>query len=458
MTTELAAAAAETAGLEDFFENGNVGLHLVAGDGTILRANRADYEPLGYSADEYVGHHIAEFHADAEVIDDILARLSRGERLDKYPARLRARDGSIRHVQISSSVCFRDGEFLNTRCFTVDVTDRLAAEAALREAQERLVVTYENALAGIAEVDADGRFLRVNEALCDITGFGRDELLAHSFLDLTHPDDVPLDRERFEQQVRGEISRYTLEKRFVRRDGRISWVEVNSSTVTAPGGGFGYGVRVVLDVTGRKEAEQRQKLLLDELNHRVKNTLATVQSLAHQTARSCTTVQEFTACFEPRLIALSKAHDRLTRNRWDGANLREIVADELAVHASVEHGTRLCGPDVMLPPRASLSLGLALHELATNAAKHGALSVPHGNVQVEWSIERGRGDAPPAVEITWTEKGGPPVQPPQSAGFGSRLLRVTAQELDGEMDISYPETGLQWRLRFLLQPQQEPAA
>src|SRR3569623_3512423 len=137
---ETAPQASADAGLEDFFENGTVGLHLVAGDGTILRANRADYEPLGYTAEEYIGQPITKFHADDDVIADILQRLSSGEKLERYRARLRAKDGSIRHVEISSSVCFRDGEFVNTRCFTVDVSEKVRAEAALREAQERLAV------------------------------------------------------------------------------------------------------------------------------------------------------------------------------------------------------------------------------------------------------------------------------------------------------------------------------
>ena len=118
--------------LGDFFENGTIGLHLVGPDGTILKANKADYEPLGYSAEEYIGQPIMRFHADDDTISDILARLSAGEKLDKYPARLRAKDGSIRHVLISSSVCFRDGEFVNTRCFTVDVTEKVRTEKALR--------------------------------------------------------------------------------------------------------------------------------------------------------------------------------------------------------------------------------------------------------------------------------------------------------------------------------------
>jgi PAS domain S-box-containing protein len=147
--------------LEDFFENGVVGLHWVASDGSILRVNQAELDLLGYTREEYVGRHIAEFHADESVIDDILARLTRGEKLDKYGARLKAKDGSIKHVLISSNVHFRDGQFINTRCFTLDVTDLKRAETALRESDQRLRATHERAFAGspksISRAGSSGR-------------------------------------------------------------------------------------------------------------------------------------------------------------------------------------------------------------------------------------------------------------------------------------------------------------
>ncbi|MDB5713773.1 MAG: signal transduction histidine kinase, partial [Sphingomonadales bacterium] len=316
--------------LEDFFENGTVGLHLVGADGTILKANRADFEPLGYTADEYIGRSITEFHASAVAIQDILERLTRGEKLDKYPAQLRARDGSLRHVEISSSVNFREGEFTNTRCFTVDVTEKVRAEEALREAKERLAATYESVLIGIAEVDASGRFIGVNEAFCSITGYSRDELLARKIGDATHADDVDREQAKFAAQVRGEMDSYFTKKRYVRADGQTIWVDVTSSTVRRGDGAFAYGVRMVQDVTERVEGDRQKKLLLNELNHRVKNTLSTVQALVSQTARNCTTAAEFQARFEPRLLALSAAHDRLTRNEWLGVSLSEIVGEELA--------------------------------------------------------------------------------------------------------------------------------
>jgi PAS domain S-box-containing protein len=441
----------ETSDLEDFFENGTVGLHLVASDGTILRANKADYEPLGYTAEEYIGQPITKFHADDDVIADILQRLSSGEKLDRYAARLRAKDGSIRHVQISSSVCFREGEFVNTRCFTVDVTDKVQAVAELRDAQARLAVTYESAPAGIAEADADGCFVRVNEAYEEITGYPRDELIGKSFFDITHPDDVADERERYAEQVRGELDQYATEKRYVRKDGQVIWVQVNGTVVRGPDGEFRYGVRMVQDITERKTAEQHRRLLLDELNHRVKNTLATVQALAAHTVRNSVSAEDFRRRFEPRLLALSAAHDRLTKNDWRGANLREIVDGELEAHKGAGSRVSAEGPDIILPPRVSLSLSMALHELSTNALKYGALSVPEGRVAVKWKVERKDGTPyPTRLCISWEESGGPPVQQPKSEGFGSRLLRVTAAELKGDLDASWEPDGLRWELEFPL--------
>jgi PAS domain S-box-containing protein len=450
-TRELPADIAAGADLEDFFENGTVGLHLVAADGTIVKANRADYEPLGYSADEYIGQPITKFHVDDAVIADILARLSAGEKLDKYPARLRAKDGSIRHVLISSSVCFRDGEFVNTRCFTIDVTDKIETEAALREAQERLAVTYENVLAGISETDVEGGFTRVNEGFVTITGYSRDELLAKSFADITHPDDVADDIEKYRRQVAGEIDHYVIEKRYVRKDGQVIWVEVSSSTVHGADGKFGYGVRMVQNITDRRVAEQHRKLLLAELNHRVKNTLATVQALAAHTARNSQSAEDFRRRFEPRLLALSAAHDRLTKNDWRGADLVDIVTEELRAHGASDGRVSIDGPSIILLPRVSLTLSMALHELATNALKYGALSSPAGHVDVHWTVEREPGSPyPTQLRLTWQESGGPRAAKPEREGFGSRLLRVTATELKGELATEWRAEGLVWALSIPL--------
>jgi PAS domain S-box-containing protein len=224
-------------------------------------------------------------------------------------------------------------------CF-LDVTARKRADAALERSQlhaleqeQRLAATYEHAAIGISEVDPDSRFLRVNEAICAITG---PQGVAGRY---THPDDVDPDREAFRKQVAGELEFYSVEKRFVRRDGRVIWLSVRSSPIRDADNRLQYVVRVVQDVTEHEASERRQKLLMDELSHRVKNILATVQSLASQTARAASSPAAFRERFEGRLIALSKAHDQLTMHHWESADLREVLSGSLAPYVGSGAGS-----------------------------------------------------------------------------------------------------------------------
>ncbi len=335
-------------------------------------------------------------------------------------------------------------------CF-IDISERKRIAAALEtsrllalEQEQRLAATYEHAAIGISELAPDSSFLRVNEAICNITGFSRDELMSIAVFEHSHPDDNEPDREAFRKQVAGELEFYTVEKRFRRKDGRVIWMSVSSSPVRDAEGNLLYLVRVVQDVTERKAAEQRNRLLIDELNHRVKNTLATVQSLASQSARGVPSPAEFRARFEGRLIALSKAHDQLTQHHWESADLRELLTASLAPYAGAR-GERvvLRGEDVLLRPRAVLTLAMAFHELATNAAKYGALSVPGGRIEIRWRPQRQEGDAREWLRIDWREQGGPPVVAPQQRGFGSKLIEGgVAAELGGRVSLDFAADGL----------------
>lgn len=563
--------------LEDFFENSAVGLHIVSGDGIILRANRAELDLLGYAAEEYIGRHITEFHADPPVIDDILQRLSCGYKLDRYPARLRAKDGSIRHVLITSNSRFEDGKFVNTRCFTTDVTDLEEANEARRESDKRLAATYEAAMVGIAEVDERGRYVRVNDALCAILGRSRDQVVGTDLLEITHPEDRTVEAEQYARQVRGELASYTTEKRAVRPDGLVVHLHVSSSSVRDEKGRFRYGVRVIqdvternrmedeiqanerrlrellealpaaiyttdaegritfynqaavdlsgrepvlgndqwcvtwklywpdgtpmphaecpmavalrenrpvrgteaiaerpdgsrlsfapypmplrdaegrlvgainmlVDITDRKEAEARQKVLIDELNHRVKNSLATVQSLAAQTAKHAQDLQDFSTKFEARIISLARAHDLLTKCSWISAPLESLLQDIIAPYSSGQDRLRIGGPALDLNSRAALSLTMVLNELVTNAAKYGALGTPAGRLLVQWEISSGS-----TLVIEWLEQGGPIVNVPSRRGFGTRLIqRCVERDLDGSLDLRFEETGVRCRMTMPL--------
>lgn len=189
------------------------------------------------------------------------------------------------------------------------------------------------------------------------------------------------------------------------------------------------------DMTDRVLADQRQRLLMDELNHRVKNTLATVQAIAQQTLRGAADPDRFAGAFEARLLALSQTHNALTDSRWEGAGLRQILNQELGPYG--DERIRMDGPDVHLPARVALSLGMVFHELATNAAKYGALSTA-GRLLLSWAIGESGG-----LDFEWRETGGPPAVPPDRRGFGSRLIeRSITGELHGTIAAEYGEPGL----------------
>lgn len=191
-----------------------------------------------------------------------------------------------------------------------------------------------------------------------------------------------------------------------------------------------------------RRAAEHQQLLIGELNHRVKNTLATVQSIVTQTLRTNATSEDAKEAVQMRLLALSRAHDVLTRESWEGADLIEVVTRALEPYqTSNENRIHLGGPHVRLTPRMSLALAMALHELATNAVKYGALSNKIGIVEVSWTVENGA--APPRLNLRWVERGGPPVKAPSRRGFGSRLIeRSLAQDLDGHVEIAFVPTGV----------------
>jgi PAS domain S-box-containing protein len=352
---------------------------------------------------------------------DEAQRLGRGEPVAAAPAGLAELD------QVGDALASASTELRNR-------------EAALKASEARLLATQNNAAVGIAEVDREGRFVSINEARCKLTGHTRKELIGQHFGHVTDPEILKHDLDLFRRQVAGELDAYTTESRFTRRDGSSGWARVTSTAVRDTSGTFLYAVRVVEDVTERRAADRRQKLLIDELNHRVKNTLATVQSLAWQAARPGVPPQVAQERFQQRLLALSRTHNLLNETLWEGASLRSLLEAEFQPYAAQSHRTRLSGPDVDLPARLAVVLGMALHELTTNAAKYGALSAS-GWVQVDWKVEdRGEGAV---LAIDWCELDGPVLESQPRPGFGSRLLRQTiTRELAGQLDLRYEREGV----------------
>jgi PAS domain S-box-containing protein len=408
--------------LEDLFENGAIGIHLVGPDGTILRANRAELDLLGYTPEEYIGHNIREFHADADAIQDILTCLSRGERLNWYPARLRAKNGSIKYVEITSSVRFKDGEFMNTRCFTRDVTELRAAQKKLEE-KERYLEDILNALpAAVYTTDAEGKITYFNQQAVHMAGrvpaLGDDEWCVT--WRLRNEDGTPLPHDecpmaialKENRPVRGAVA-YAE-----RPDGKLVPFTPYPTPIHNERGELIGGVNMLIDITEQKQREKQIEFVMNELSHRSKNLLAVVMAVANRTIRTSENLDEFQDKFMQRIGAMARAHDLLVKNSWIGADIREVVEAELTRYLG-EHENRMTlkGQSILLKPNVAQSLSLAVHELATNAMKYGALAVDTGLVEIEWSE---RDDS--SISFAWREKAALKVSAQSSPGFGSHVL------------------------------------
>lgn len=257
----------------------------------------------------------------------------------------------------------------------------------------------------------------------------------------------PQDRERFVRAVENrspDNPEYAVEFRYVRPDGEVVWLHVNGVFEPDPSG---TGVRVTgfaRDVTSRKHADIRQSLLVRELHHRVKNNLATVLALANLSGRNAASVQDYQKKLRARIQSLARSHSLLNESGLHAGFLRTLLQDELEPYAQGDgERIRIEGPDVDLPPEASLALGMAAHELATNAGKYGALSSERGRVDVRWSVCEADDHERRRLRIEWRESGGPPVTPPARKGFGSRLLEsVIGEQLKGSVELRYEPDGL----------------
>jgi PAS domain S-box-containing protein len=461
-----------------------------------------------------------------------------------------------------------DGRIGGALLFTEVITAQVEARRALAESEARFRATFENAAVGIAHIAPDGRWLRVNEALCRILDYPADELLARSFQDVIHPDDLEKDLTHLEQMRDGTACSCGIDRRYRRKDGTIVWGRRTLSCVRNGDGAVDYFVIVVEDITARKNAEgdlrkseerfrsslvhsplptllfddreqilalsqswveesgysseelhciadwttraygngadeaherlraiitarpeaqrsemtvrtkdgrERQwsfvnsclgtqsdgrrlfvcmaqdvterkaheeqvNLLMREVTHRAKNMLSLVHAIARQTAARAP--EDFIERFTERIQALAANQDLLVRNDWRGVDVADLVRAQLAHFADLV-GARIVvrGPALRLNAAAAQAIGLALHELATNAGKYGALSTDGGRVDVRWRLKNG------FFTMGWTERDGPPVSPPERPGFGSTVITAMAERtVGGKVHLEYAPAGVTWRL------------
>lgn len=326
-----------------------------------------------------------------------------------------------------------------------DVTPLVVAQRAVEAAAQRLSAAATLARLGTFELVPETGEAKLDERAREIYGFRPDERVTTEDVvsRIEGEDRARLAVEDAAEFAAGRTRRET-EYRIRLPDDSVRHVRAIGDLIMGRDGSPAWSIGMCEDVTERRRAEQRQWMLINELNHRVKNTLATVQSIASQTLRCAPDLPQASGAFEARLMALSAAHNLLTAQSWCGARLDEVARHALAPFEAVpKPQIARSGPNVWLTAHSALALSLALHELATNATKYGALAVPEGRVSVHWKLCAGE------LALAWIEQGGPTVAPPSHLGFGTRLVqRKLARELGGDVALDFAPEGVRCEIRF----------
>ncbi|MGA3342789.1 MAG: HWE histidine kinase domain-containing protein [Methylocella sp.] len=327
--------------------------------------------------------------------------------------------------------------------------EQKAAEAEIESFRKDLgpfVVATETTRMAMVFTDAKepgNPIIFANDSFLSLTGHDREEVLGQSFNFLMARGADPEAFAEIEAAFEGSSDR-DPEICYRRKDGSVFWVSIYVNPVRDEGGDVVQHFASFVDLTKHKQEKDRLRFLLDELNHRTQNTLATVQAIAVQTLHGVAD-KEVVDAFEGRILALSKAHGLLGRENWEGVSLRDVIEQILEPFGLQDRRVArfaVDGDDVCLPPKAALTFAMVFHELATNAAKHGALSNDAaGQIDIAWKVEpTPQGER---MRLRWQESGGPPVTQPGRKGFGSRLIDSgLAQELDGIVSLDYEPAGV----------------
>lgn len=429
------------------------------GDAGLLFYNDAYAVIAGAKHPDILGRSV--FDAWPEIIDlhrEVMATVFTGSPLSyrDLPLVLH-RNGAAEDVWLNvdySPVHDDSGAVLGVLAVVIETTalvgsqrEREAAEQALRRREQELAQVQKIGKVGGLEVDLrDGFRNRRSPEYLLIHGLPPEaEQESHEdWVNRIHPQERAMVESHFRETVAGTARDYQIEYRIVRpSDGVVRWI---SALAQIERDESGRAVRLIgahLDITERKEAEAQQRLLMQELAHRVKNTLAMIQAIASQTLRGATSLEAANETFSARLAALSRAHDLLVAGQRANAPMAGIAESIVGIQGDPQRFA-IGGPDIVLGPRPALALTLVLHELATNAVKYGALSNETGKVTLSWRVDEIEGA--PQFRLRWQESGGPPVVAPSRRGFGSRLIERTFPSAGGRAESAYLPTGLVFTL------------
>ncbi|WP_221889477.1 PAS domain S-box protein [Sphingomonas sp. IC081] len=445
-------AAAFLAAIVESSDDAIVGKSL---DGTILSWNHAAERIFGWPAGEIVGRNVRTLIPDDRQAEEdaIIASIMRGERVPTFETVRRRKDGSAVEVAVTVSPVYDGhGRVVAASKIARDIGLKNATLRRLEQSETRFRLLAENMsqLAWIAR--SDGWIFWYNKRWFDYTGTTLEQMEGWGWRAVHHPDHLEPATARFRAHIAsGEDWEDTFPLRSAQGEWR--WFLSRAKPIRDDQGKILYWFGTNTDVTAMRDAEERIELLLQEVNHRSKNMLAIIQSLARRTdvARP-----DFLQRLEQRIQGLSANQDLLVRRAWSPVPVGEMVEAQLRWLGEAQGQVECRGPEVMLSPGAAEALAMALHEMGTNAHKYGALSVPGGRVHIAWSVQgadAGEGEAEdgdPAsagFRIAWRESGGPVVAPPTRLGFGSRIIvDVPRVKLNARVTTAYEPAGFAWQL------------
>ena len=334
------------------------------------------------------------------------------------------------------------GQLVGAINLLVDLTERRRAE--VESAQLAAIVASSDD--AIISKTLEGRVTSWNEGASRIFGWEASEMIGQPILRIIPPELHDEEVEILARLRRGERIEHFDTVRLA-KDGRRVDISLVVSPIRDSSGRVTGASKVARDVTERKEAEKLQRLLVDELNHRVKNTLATVQAIASHSLRRARNSEDFVSSFTGRVQALARAHHLLTERTWRGADVADLVREQVVLGVVESNRVAFSGPALLLDPQSALHLALVLHELATNARKYGALSVPQGQLSVSWSMLANKGRM---LVLQWSERGGPAVAAPSSVGFGTSLIQQALDAHGGSASIQYAAEGVTCEIKLPL--------
>jgi PAS domain S-box-containing protein len=402
--------------LEHLYECSPIGLAVVGRDYRVQRVNNFIARIKGRSHDDLLGHPLFELLPEIQAVAEPAFR------------RIVEGGGAVTGAEFQTEYGGRAAILWAAHFYPIVVSgygvtgigiilENITEERAHQKALARLAAIVYAANDAMFSTSRSGLILNWNPAAEALFQFNPEEVTGRPFSMLFRDPEAASHKALLDELRNGESARLDTELR--RKDGVAVPVSISIAPIRT--GDEITAVSVTIeDITERKLFEERQLLMNRELAHRVKNSLAVIQAMARHTLRSSPTPQAFVTAFEGRLQALSSSHNLLTASQWEGAELGELIRAQLAPNIAGVDQLRLSGPQVKLPPGIATSLGLVLHELSSNAAKYGALSVPAGKVGISWTV-RGAGNNRQLI-LDWRESGGPAVAPPQQRGFGSTLI------------------------------------